>query len=102
MSKVVKAINERFEDEGGHEEAIEVDLSNLDLTTISKDVKKALDKAKGIEVLVISENKLTSLEGLPDWKLSSLNVSSNKYFPTHSDSLTPLSLALPNTLISRS
>lgn len=30
-------------------------------------------------MLVISENKLASLEGLPDWKLSSLNASTNKY-----------------------
>jgi hypothetical protein len=60
------------------EEAIELDLSNLELSEISKDVKKTLDKAKDIEVLVITENKLVSLEGLPDWKLRSLNASSNK------------------------
>lgn len=77
-SKVIKTINDRFEEEGGYDQAIEVDLSNLDLTTIGKDVKKTLEKAKGIEVLVISDNKLNSLDNLPDWKLVSLNAGTNK------------------------
>jgi hypothetical protein len=78
MSKIVRAINDRFEEEGGFDQAIEVDLSNLDLTAIGKDVKKALEKAKDIEVVTISENKLTTLDGLPDWNLGSLNASTNK------------------------
>lgn len=96
-NKLIKAINERFQEEGGHEEAIELDLSSLDLTSISKDVKKVLDKAKGIEVLVISDNKLTSLEGIPDWKLSSLTATNNKYPPHHPDSPTPHSQESPST-----
>ena len=78
MSKIIKTINERFEEEGGAEQAIEIDLSGLDLATIGKDVKKTLQKAKDIEVVNISQNKLTSLEGLPDWSLGSLNASTNK------------------------
>lgn len=96
-NKLIKAINERFQEEGGHEEAIELDLSSLELTSISKDVKKVLDKAKGIEVLVISDNKLTSLEGIPDWKLSSLTATNNKYPSRHPDSPTPHSLESPST-----
>lgn len=42
MSKIIKTINERFEEEGGAEQAIEIDLSGLDLATIGKDVKKVL------------------------------------------------------------
>lgn len=96
-NKLIKAINERFQEEGGYEEAIELDLSSLDLTTISKDVKKVLDKAKAIEVLVISDNKLTSIEGIPDWKLSSLTATNNKYPPNHPDLPTPHSLESPST-----
>lgn len=54
MSKIIKTINERFEEEGGVEQAIEIDLSNLELTAIGKDVKKALEKAKDIEVVNLS------------------------------------------------
>ncbi len=96
-NKVIKAINERFQEEGGYEEAIELDLSGLDLSTISKDVRKVLDKAKGIEVLVISDNKLTSLENIPDWKLSSITATNNKYPSNHPDSTMPHSLGSPIT-----
>lgn len=48
MSKLIKTINERIKEEGGADEAIELNLSSLELTSINKDVRKVLDKAKGI------------------------------------------------------
>jgi len=54
MSKFVKLIKERLEEEGGAEEAIELNLSQLNLPSIDKESKAVLEKAKNVEVLVIN------------------------------------------------
>ena len=71
---------------GGAKNATELDLSNLSLTEISKDVKKIIEKAKGIEAVILSENQLTTIEGLPEWELVAVDASSNKYSIFHSGS----------------
>lgn len=53
-------------------------------------------------MLVISENKLASLEGLPDWKLSSLNASTNKYTLCYEGWTMPPSPGSPNLRSCRS
>jgi len=69
---------------GGAKDANELDLSNLSLTEISKDTKKVLEKAKSIEAVILSENQLTSIEGLPEWELVAIDISNNKYSFFHS------------------
>jgi hypothetical protein len=56
MSKLAKQIGDRLKEAGGAKDAHELDLSNLGLTEISKDTKKAIEKAKNIEVIVLSDN----------------------------------------------
>lgn len=54
MSKIVKQIKERLEEEGGAAEAIELNLSQLNLSAIDKESKVILENAKNVEVLVIN------------------------------------------------
>jgi len=86
MSKLAKQIGDRLKEAGGVKDAHEIDLSNLGLTEISKDTKKAIEKAKTIEVVILSDNQLTSIEGLPEWELVAIDLSSNKYSFFHSGS----------------
>jgi hypothetical protein len=79
MSKLAKQIGDRLKEAGGAKDAHELDLSNLSLTEISKDTKKTIEKAKSIEMLILSENELTTIEGLPEWELVGFDISSNKY-----------------------
>ena len=86
MSKLAKQIGDRLKEAGGVKDAHELDLSNLGLTEISKDTKKTIEKAKAIEVVILSDNQLTSIEGLPEWELVAIDLSSNKYSFFHSGS----------------
>jgi hypothetical protein len=50
------------------------------MTSIHKEIKILLRDFKNIVILVINQNGLTSLDGLPaEWKLVSLDASRNKY-----------------------
>ena len=75
---LIKQINQRIKDDGGVDEVVELNLSELKLASISVDVKKVLDKTKNVEVVLLSDNKLENLDNLPDWKLTAIDLSSNK------------------------
>lgn len=82
---LIKQINQRIKDDGGVEDVIELNLSDLKMTTISAEVKKVLDRAKNVEVVLLSDNELDNLDNLPDWKLTAFDLSNNKYAPSHPD-----------------
>ena len=61
------------------EDIVELDLSQIKIGKITGDLKARLDKLKNVEVLILSSCELQSLEGLPNWNLTILDISGNKY-----------------------
>lgn len=84
-ANVINTINERIQDEGGFEEVIELDLTDLRLTTITADIKKVLDRTRNVEIALLSDNQFDNLDNLPDWQLKALDISNNKYLAIHAD-----------------
>lgn len=87
-TNTIKIINQRIKQDGGFEEIIELDLTDLKLTTITNDLKTILDQTKNVEVVLLSDNQFENLNNLPDWPLTALDISNNKYLIIYSDYLT--------------
>lgn len=77
-AKLLKEIKQRIKEEGNIEEIVELDLGDLRIPTISDDIKKLLDKAKNLEILILAENDLENVNNLPKLGLTVLELSSNK------------------------
>jgi hypothetical protein len=72
---------------------VELNLDELRIPAISPDIKKILEKAKNLEMLILADNDLENVDNLPKLDLTVLDLSSNKYSSTHPGSPTPLSNA---------
>ena len=77
-AKLLKEINQRIKEEGNIEEIVELDLGDLRIPAISDDIKKLLDKAKNLEILILADNDLKNVNNLPKLDLTVLELSSNK------------------------
>ena len=77
-AKLLKEINQRIKEEGNIEEIVELDLGDLSIPAISDDIKKLLDKAKNLEILILADNDLENVNNLPKLDLTVLELSSNK------------------------
>ena len=77
-AKLLKEINQRIKEEGNIEEIVELDLGDLRIPAISDDIKKLLDKAKNLEILILADNDLENVNNLPKFDLTVLELSSNK------------------------
>jgi FMN-dependent NADH-azoreductase len=77
-AKLLKEINQRIKEEGNIEEIVELDLGDLRIPAISDDIKKLLDKAKNLEILILADNDLENVNNLPKLDLTVLELSSNK------------------------
>ena len=56
----------------------QLDLGDLRIPAISDDIKKLLDKAKNLEILILADNDLENVNNLPKLDLTVLELSSNK------------------------
>ena len=57
----------------------ELDLSQIEIGTITEDIRKQLDKYKNVTTLLLQDCSLTTLDNLPNFKLNVIEVSENKY-----------------------
>jgi hypothetical protein len=56
----------------------ELDLTGIKIGRFSDEIKKFLEKLKKLSILILSECELDSLDNLPNWKLTAIDLSSNK------------------------
>lgn len=52
-----------------------MDLSEIAIGRITDDIKKVLEKFKKVKVLILRKCDLDSLENLPNWKLTAIDLS---------------------------
>jgi DNA integrity scanning protein DisA with diadenylate cyclase activity len=52
-----------------------LDLSEIHITNISEEIKKVLERFKKVKVLILKHCDLDSLENLPNWKLTAIDLS---------------------------
>lgn len=77
-AKLLKEIKERIKEEGAVEEIVELSLEELRIPAINNDIKKLLEKAKNLEILILADNDLENVNNLPKLDLTVLDLSSNK------------------------
>lgn len=56
----------------------ELDLSKINIGKFDDETRKALEKYKKVQILILSDAQLESLDGLPNWKLTAIDLSNNK------------------------
>ena len=56
-----------------------MNLSEIDIGAFTDDIKQYLERFKKVKVLILRQCGLSSLEHLPSWKLSAIDLSENKY-----------------------
>ncbi len=56
-----------------------LDLNKINIGEFTEDIKKYLEKLKKVKVLLLNDCQLTSIALLPNWKLTAVDLSSNKY-----------------------
>ena len=89
-AKLLKEIKYPIKDHGPIGEIVELYLEQLGITEISNDIKKTLEKAKNLEILLLGENELENVDNMPDLGLTVLDLNSNKYRSNYSASMTML------------
>ncbi|MCB1084365.1 MAG: hypothetical protein KDK61_08645 [Simkania sp.] len=55
-----------------------LDLSAINIGTITPEIRKEMEKCKNISCLNLQECALESLDNLPNWKIQVLDLSENK------------------------
>lgn len=57
----------------------EIDLADTAIGKFTNEIRAYLAGFKHVEILILTGCELTSLENMPDWSLSAIDVSNNKY-----------------------
>ncbi len=52
-----------------------MDLSEIAIGRITEEIKKALERFKKVKVLILRHCDLDSLDNLPNWKLTAIDLS---------------------------
>ena len=81
-------IQQRVVEEGGLEEAVELNLTELQIRHIPKEVRQFLEGAHNVEIALLSDNLLEGVEELPKWELTCLDLANNKQPPSYPGSQT--------------
>lgn len=56
-----------------------MNLTEVKIGTITEEIKRYLERFKKVKVLILNTCNLESLDNLPSWKLSAIDLSNNKY-----------------------
>jgi|JI10StandDraft_1071094.scaffolds.fasta_scaffold1020646_1 hypothetical protein len=65
-----------------------MNLTEVKIGAITPEIKQYLERFKKVKVLILNTCNLESLENLPNWKLSAIDLSNNKYDFHYLDSKT--------------
>ena len=76
---LLKAVKQRLNQIPDNVNIEQLDLSEIKILRFDEETKKYLEKCKKIKYLVMQKCGLQSLENLPRWKLTAIDVSENKY-----------------------
>lgn len=52
-----------------------LDLSEIPIGNITEEIKKVLERFKKVKVLILRHCDLDTLENLPNWKLTAIDLS---------------------------
>jgi hypothetical protein len=52
-----------------------LDLSEIPIGNITDEIKKTLERFKKVKVLILRHSGLDTLENLPNWKLTAIDLS---------------------------
>lgn len=74
---VLKEIRKKLSEED-LEEMQELDLSGIKIEKITPEIAKFLEKYSKVEMVILENCQLESLDNLPNWKIIAINVSENK------------------------
>lgn len=75
----IDAIKQRIKEAGGPKDKIaELNLSGIKIRQFTKDTTALLESCKSLEILILSDCELESLEGLPKTELEGIDLSNNK------------------------
>lgn len=53
-------------------------LEGIKIGAINDDIKQYLERFKKVKVLILKQCELSSLDNLPSWKLTAIDLSENK------------------------
>ncbi len=56
----------------------ELDLSKINIGKFDEETRKTLEKYKKVQILILSDCQLETLDALPNWKLTAIDLSNNK------------------------
>lgn len=56
----------------------ELDLSKINIGKIDEETRKTLEKYKKVQILILVDCQLETLDALPNWKLTAIDLSNNK------------------------
>ena len=56
----------------------ELDLSKINIGKFDEETRKTLEKYKKVQILILSDCQLETLDFLPNWKLTAIDLSNNK------------------------
>ena len=56
-----------------------MDLSEINIGSLNPDIKTYLEKFKKVKVLILRQCNINSLDHLPSWKLSAIDLSQNNF-----------------------
>lgn len=56
----------------------ELDLSKINIGKFDEETRKTLEKYKKVQILILSDCQLETLDSLPNWKLTAIDLSNNK------------------------
>lgn len=74
LKSIQEAIKKAEEDAG---ELIELNLSEIHIGSFTPEIKKVIEKCKNLEILVLAECGLQSLDNMPDCELTAIDLTAN-------------------------
>lgn len=76
---VLKSIQEAIKSEGNDpSKHVELNLSKIQIGEFTPDIKKAIEACKNLEILILTECGLTSLNNMPELDLTAIDLTANQ------------------------
>lgn len=75
----LKDVQEAIKNAGDIDKIVELNLSAIKIGKFNPDIKKAVEKCSNLEILILTDCDLESLDHFPETDLTAIDLTSNKY-----------------------
>lgn len=74
----LKEVQEAINNAGLVDSLVELNLTDIKIGKLTPEIKKAIEKCKSLEILILSGCGLNSLDNLPESDLTAIDLTSNR------------------------